>query len=614
MKYTYTFIIYLLVVSFLSQGCEKEEEKNDNNVSIKTKISGQLHIRENEPVFIDYEISGTQIDSISLALNHEIHQTHYIPQDGFHTSISESGYYQAELVVFHHSGLTTKSDEFTINCYGYNTPNLRYEITNANGQNHYFVGEQLLIRPYSWTEGFELEECSEVSCYFNGQLLGTLTQGPYIFESQVITKPNNEIEIKFIDKDQIPANVIDQLDVPFDENPEVEINLPNQAENNFFSDHDVRIGYSIHDNTYIDYLEVYFNNELKQTIDIDKEYDFGTFVLDTLAIGKYSFHLIAYDDRGYSTSSNTINFSLHPNIDLNFHDNIYEFETTNNPNLVYGLAKSKLIMINPIDASISEIDFIDEVSNCMDYDSENNLLYIGFTNGKIRSYQFENQQMDVITDSYFTNIQDLVKDPNSDNIYLIDGSKLKSYNLVTENITSSDIELSENPCLAYHDYANCLIAGGENSSSGNKFYKMQFENNEWLQMDWERFGGYVAEIITNPINNQILLRGNRQSGYIFDIENFGDALHVIEASYPESIAFNHDFSQIVIGVDTDNYLEFYNADNYEKTNQARLAFHTYEIPDPICNTSDGNIWLISSYNGMQNESKLRLVHMEWLAK
>ncbi len=302
---------------------------------------------------------------------------------------------------------------------------------------------------------------------------------------------------------------------------------------------------------------------------------------------------------------------MHKRLELGFDQRIFEFLNTMDEKLVYGLSTNQLYLIDPIEETIDQtIDLEYQNAISMTYQESSGQLYIGFESGQIQRFDRLSQTFENINIDLFTNVKDLAIDLNQEVLYLLENAKLYAYRLNTQDTVSSSIEFSDNASLAFHKSSNSLIVGGNEESSGNRFYQLQFENHLFSELKYQRFGDFTKEIYPNQKSNMLLLRSGRHSGSIWGIENFGEHIHYLDLTYPECVAYSYDFSQIALGIDIDKELYIYSANSYTEIKRLRLPIDAYESIDVMCSSHNSEKWMLSIVNGMQSKAKLIFLNSE----
>jgi hypothetical protein len=602
-------ILCFFFLAILFSNCTKEL----NEVTISTQTNSSISTKENALTHIDYQISGKNIDSICLFVDGMLHQSHTEAKNEFGFRITEKGEHSALLRVYYMGGAFKSTESIRIYCNPYTLPRLDFNITNINDQEDYFVGEKLLIEPYSNSDFFDFNDCKQVSLFLNGDSLSTGFEAPFIFETGVLTNKHYTLRVDYIDKDDTYVSLEKEIEIPINPQTELEFKFMYNWENhgNYFNDKAVEFRINAHENTSIDRLEIFIEEVLVHTIPVNQSYFFGSLVLDTLSPGTHHIFCRVHDDRNHQLDSEILTVHMHKSIQLSFEDRIIEFLNTSNENLIYGLSAHQLYLINPIEETIDQmIELEYQNANCMTYKESSDQLYIGFENGQIQRFDHLTMTFENINTDLFTNVKDVAVDLNQEVLFLLENAKLFAYQLNTQDTVSSSIEFSDNASLAFHHAGNTIIVGGNEESSGNKFYKLQYENNTFNELKSKRFGNYTKEIYPNQKSNELLLRSGRHSGSIWGIENFGEHLYYLDLSYPESVAYSYDFSQIALGIDSYRELYIYNASSYAEIHKLKVPIDTYESIHVMCSSHDSDKWMLSIIKGMQSQAKLVFLRTE----
>ncbi len=270
-------LLYFLLFAIILSGCTKEL----NEVTISTQTNSRISTKENALIHIDYQTSGKNIDSICLFVDGMLYQCHKEAEGDFGFRITERGEHSALLRVYYMGGAFKSTESILIYCNPYTLPMLDFNITNINAQEDYFVGEKLLIEPYSNSGFFDFNDCKQVSLFLNGDSLSTDFEAPFIFETNVIANKHYNVRVDYIDKDDTYVSLEKEIEVPINPQTELEFRFMYNWENhgNYFSDKAVELKINAGENTSIDRLEIFIEDALVHTIPVNQSYYFGSLVI-----------------------------------------------------------------------------------------------------------------------------------------------------------------------------------------------------------------------------------------------------------------------------------------------------------------------------------------------
>jgi len=601
------FIFFILfLASFL--GCTKVFDE----VTVEMHLDQYFGAKGKYPKDIPYTAHGDKIDSICLIVDGVIHNTQYQPEKSIVLMGEPNTRPVLAIAVYHHSGLITYSERVQISVSSYYKPDVSIDITNINNDDEYFIGEQLLFKFSSHTYGFDINDCQQMNLKINGQDLGTLTARPFRFQSHVITTKVNKIELEIKDVLGVIHNYEETIEVPINPPTELEFRLSsnNGATSLSFNDAPVRLHVDAHENTKIDHIDYYLDQELAQVVNVNSSYYYNDSNIDTLSVGRHELYCIITDDRGNTVQSETFLINMNKVINIDFDDKFIDTKTTNSESIIYALSKSKLFIINPVLEEISNtliLPYPNAIS--FDYVEEQQMLFIAFESGQIVVWDETLSSFTDVCTSIFSNIRDIEIDYVHQKAFLISNAKLYSYDLTSGDTVCSTIPLEENSCLAFNKMDDNIIVGGNTLSTGNKFYKMKFESGSFIRMTQKRFGRFVDEIYINPNSNELIFRSGRNSGTVWDIDDFGNDNVYFEITYPSSVAYNYDYSEIVLGEDTDNKLHFFDARTYQELYEFKLPYITYESTTFLIPAHDPKKWVIFINIGMHSEAKIAFLNL-----
>jgi len=131
--------------------------------------------------------------------------------------------------------------------------------------------------------------------------------------------------------------------------------------------------------------------------------NFKQIPLGNLSAGNHEFYCTAYDDRGKSTKSSILPVKVYPTFIID--NNINDFEYSGSANTAFMISDSKLYVIDPGQEQLSKvIDLPYQDAIAISFATEGNNLYIAFKQGKLVSWNIDNQ---AFIDVYLTDISNL---------------------------------------------------------------------------------------------------------------------------------------------------------------------------------------------------------------
>jgi len=189
----------ILALLFFFSSCTKEF----NQVEVVMHLNNYVGIHAHVPYPIEYAIKGDKIDSIGLFANDEMVSVQKIPEKEIIYLAENSGRYDMQMIVFHHSGLETKSEAVSLLVDEYSKPNLKLMIRSHSGSYSFSIGDSLQITVESTEYYFNLYSIQQIHMYINDNDLGIAEDVPFIFQTPKITQAVNHVFYEIIDRNNL---------------------------------------------------------------------------------------------------------------------------------------------------------------------------------------------------------------------------------------------------------------------------------------------------------------------------------------------------------------------------------------------------------------------------
>lgn len=554
------YILTIILMWFLVAGCKKEA---DPGIRI-TNLAQSQTVFESDTLRIQYHASTTGLDSVCLVINDVKQETQTAPLNFFNYIPTGEGSWLAQLRLdaYYKSGIVKSTEIYYINVSNLITPPLRYLVSRFDGLSNYFVGEKLSITIQA-IEG-DLKEFKKIKVYLNEIDLGTSIAAPYIFISEAVVKSENTINVELTDQSNRIHHVKMQMTVPVNTPPVVTyyLNYNENAEHGaYLSSDSISTVFSGFDNIKIDHVDVILDNQKVTSFIINNSSGHKVINLGYLPTGSHSVYCNTYDDRGLSSKSVIIPFSVFGGFELA--DPILDLEYSDKAEITFALSKSKLYVINPVREELTkviELPYSDATS--MDFVPEENSMYIAFNQGKLFRWNGSSQLFSEIALSAIPGIQDIEIDAVH-NAVMISNNKLLFYNILTGKRSSGAVALNDGATLVFDKSEKLVVSGGFPHSSGGYIYehKLISDSLHYLRRDYT--GGFAEKIQLDPTNNRYIISG--RSGYrtgvtTYDLISFS-IVGVLNVLYPLYATFSTDGNLVFVGDDNNHNISVFDPKN-----------------------------------------------------
>jgi uncharacterized protein (TIGR02145 family) len=563
-----------------------------------------------DTIQINYSITNAPIDSVCLFINNSNTQTQVIPKNSFTTVFDSVGVYKIVLRAYFSNGSIKSSIIKLIQVNNLINPNIFLHCTRIDGDQNYFVGESLkiTIRPkWDWVD---LGKFIQASFFLNDIELGTTSEQPYQFATDVITETDNKIKIELIDTAGHVYIINEVLYVPINTPPKINFGFKHYntiLSGYYFSTDPIFFSTNGEDNTEVSYINYYVDDRFVGSDTIEEEYFvFLEKKVDTIGIGKHSCFCIAYDDRGDSTISDTLEFVVYKS--FSFGEKFIDIDVYKNKDITYALSASKLYRIDN-ENEIVEAEYTLPYANPIGlYMSEiSGLLYIGFNNGTIINFNDDSRAFVTVVQQLVSNMSDFEIDDDLDIVITIANSNIQLINLNSNKIYNSNVSLESGSSLAIDTNNKLIIAGGNPGISRSDIFKLSYNSDSVFVLLKKDLGGYADKIILDPFGSNFLVlpytRVYNTGYYTYDISDFSELGKYSRYNLHRG-CYGNLKSQFYAGDDFNNQICVFNKADFSLANEYYIPNKTYMDFDKIISSANDTKLIISTVHTFDGNMRL----------
>ncbi|TVQ14514.1 MAG: hypothetical protein EA361_07680 [Bacteroidetes bacterium] len=528
-KVNHALIFIVSVVLFwVNISCEKElEEKYD--VFILTLHSETYNpIQVGRTLEIAYELSNTNIDSLSLLVDNQIVAFSSDTIGSFFYSFDCAGTYFLQVDIYRNNKVVASSYVYEVLATNNLISNFLVRFLRYDSNPQVFVGESLKLLIRSRMDMYD-ELLTKATVYFNGDSLDTFTTAPpWSLITPETSSVGNLVEIEITDTLACTYRIKFPIEVPENTPPEITLSIfPKYflSEDYYYPWHTPQLSLEGRDNTMVSHADFYINGSYFGTKEIDEKIFYSEiYDVEGLSAGIHDVYCIAYDDRGLSTVSNQVTLVVYEGCEQE--ENIVEVARASG-NKVYAISSGKLMLIdyNHL-CNIAFFELPDNTATSMAYAREAGKIFIGFENGDIvRFEEASGQFYPVFSDPSIVNIQDMDVDYESSKLLFVSASHLHMYNLMNETLATVSPPVFQGSKLIINKDSKFLITGGKLNSSGFNLYRYYYGHNGLVPTDDNVFFAqtYFKRLSKRPGYNQFVTSaryGSHAYGF-FDYEHTG---------------------------------------------------------------------------------------------
>jgi len=602
----------LLLAGILLFSCEKD--KNSPTIQISDfDFHHSYYVRDT--IAIEYTVTGSDFDSICLYANDELYKTQTNLENVIYFISQSSKDYDIHLKIFYNSGKYNESKPIHIDVYYLGNPELTLVCTRIDGDRNYFVGEKLNITVKPKWVSTNLSYIKQVTLFLNNENLGTRYVQPYSYETPVISKPDNMVTLQLIDTANHVYIVEIPLDVSFNTPPAIEFGFKhynNHLAGYYYSTDPIIFSIKGTDNVVTSNVDFYLDGKYLATDSINLNYYvYRELEVDTIKPGKHTAYCIAFDDRGDSTIAEVISFVIYKTIDTK--DKITDIERTDTKSIVYAASKTKLYILNPESEVITEIiELPFQNATSLDYISAENKLYIGFSNGRLISFDEDANKFTTILNTALPSIEDLRIDSELHVAVIISGLNIYLLDLITKSLTLGPVTVFEGSTLIMDEANKIVIAGGDPGISSSKLFRLQYNSTSITLLAQKVFQQYIEKLILKPGSTIFTImdyhRTYNLAYYTYDYTDFAKKGQY-NCNQPQAACYSTDGNIFFIGNDIENYIKMYNAANFSLLDSLYIPLTDYNDVDHILTNTYSSKLVIATRNVFYDEVKIIFVRL-----
>lgn len=605
-KHKYLFIT-LLAAFILFNSCNKEKE-TEVAVTIDIEIDS-YNFTVQDTITIEYAVHGNSPDSVCLYENSILVDIQYDIEGIFNFIANNSGAITIK-ANYYKDGSIVESNSVLININKLKSPELSFKITRIDGEESYFIGEQLLIDIYPRWPINDINDFKKITLFINGDEIGTKTSPPFTFETYPIQYKGNILHAELTDNENRVHLIPHELSVTVNTPPEIDIGISYHMYLEvgiFITGDQIILNYEGNDNVLVEYIDFYVDDQYHSTDSIKSDWFFSeTFKLDSLSVGEHNITCVAVDDRNESTTAEPLPIIITQAYKLE--EEVMETEVTENNNIIYAISKSKLLVIDPVNeiiTNIVELPFPDATS--IDYTSENSTLYIAFKDGQIITWNNNSGSFTTISNSVLNNIDDIEIDYSTNTAITISNNNLIALNLSTSVYILKELYLFDGSCLSFDENTKQIIVGGKPLTSGNMFYSCLLHHDSIQIIDYKQLSGFTYRTDIHP-NGVDLIAYSKHSNtglYKYDIADFGNQIGVFSMRNPKSGIISNDGTKFYSGNNLEGEVFVFDYSTCDQIGTYQIPLHDYEYINNIIPVRDMTKLVLTTYT--INYSDVRLV-------
>lgn len=594
---------YLLIafVIFTLFACEKDKTNPLRKPSIKivTPI-GDLSIRMNNVLKMQVKADDPdgEIASVAFYSNNQLVFDDTTEPFEHMFKFTETGYHNIKAIAMDNDGLSATSDTIRVSVDDVIRPQV-----SVNNEPSYSILENDEI-VFNVSASSQNGPIIKASLFLNEVLLGEDTSLPFQFTCDTLSAGVYMVHATAEDNEGIIGTSY-SYSITVQENtpPTISFYSPNSSKFEFMPGEDIRIYCSANDaDGQVEKVEYYANDNLISTRTSD--YDF---YWKNQPSGTYSLYAKAYDNKGAITTSDTITIKIMPGIIID--GVISDLEYSESDNLVFGLNQTynKLLLINPVDETMSEVNLPYSQPLSMDYSIQEKKLYIVYKfTGSVSVWDNETQSLSTINFSANDDGRVVRVDSKNRRIYVLSTDGLYILNMDNGSVIASN--LSINGASMEIDTENQLVFTAKEGGSPASIYKYSVVGDviSLIQVN-NSCGSNPRKIAMNPNKDFLIIpagggNGNYYTTYAYDTEDVTNILGEYSiGTYPKYATFTPDGNKLLgtNGDPYDNYI--YVMDSYSFFQSEKKYLPNVNDYVRISPNSSGNKIVAYTYNDYNND-------------
>jgi WD40 repeat protein len=431
--------------------------------------------------------------------------------------------------------------------------------------------------------------------FINNHLFGVDTTCPYTFRWDSIPAGEYQIHGTAVDdKGRTGISEVQFLTVHANTPPSIRISYPGGQNIQFAPGQAINIYLEASDpDGPIKYIELYANDQLLTTLEGHQD----VFVWGNALSGEYDLVAKAYDDRGGVGISASVRIRVMPGIldDGVISDLIY----SSNDDLVFGISQTqnKLLLMNPFDATHTDITLPYSQPIAMDYSIQDQKLYIIYKfTGSISVFDQITQSLSEIEFSVADDGRDICVDALNRRIYVLSTTGLHILDMQNGNVLLNATAI-QGASMVIEPNNQWLFTASVSSSASIYKYSVEGDVLNLIQTN-SNAGSYSGTISIHPDGDYVVLPCSGGNGpgytmYAFSTADLNNVLGEFSVGVnPRFAAFSRDGKYLIACNGYENKIHVMNAHTYVKVKQIDV-YNLGTYVRMATNYSSGNLTVFS---------------------
>jgi hypothetical protein len=459
----------------------------------------------------------------------------------------------------------------------------------------------------------QITKYKEITFYLNGENLGIKYSLPFVYETGIIDRTENTVELAMVDKENHIYSEVMQLTVPVNTPPEIEYEFKYKygvKPGYFFSIDPIVFSTSGSDNVNIHYIEYYIDGNFYITDTVNTDYlTYHEIDARLLSAGEHTSYCIAYDDRGISTTSETLHCVIYGTVQID--QDIVDIERTLNANVVYAITDSILYKINPVDENIEQqfpLPYLG--ASCVKFDSETQRLYIGFQDGHLVYFEELSNNFTTIPSTSISDITDLEIDHSLNRAMIVSNEKIVlfdlSSDLILDEFSSTEIINS----LAIDKQNKIVIASANPHSTGGYLYKLNYSASS-ISLNQQKYGiGFPLKIQFKSNYEVFTVITNGSHGFnSYYTNNLATAGRFSETYSVGTGCYSSDGSRFFMDIILDDLIDFCSTSDYSIYQTCYLPLESHNQVEFLTTNSDDSKLIVLTDNVFYDDVMLVFINI-----
>ncbi len=478
MKKLLYFIPLIIIITF---SCTKEL----NKVELTFDFTKRITLNIGDRIYMPYSVTGKNIDSICLFTNNQLYLSKQSATDSMIFYAYQAGNFRTYIRVYHHGGLFIEETGPEIFINEYVDYQLDMLISAFDGSDEYFIGNALQIELVSEDDAINIENLREVSLsleYGETQFTETKNTAPFVFRTPLITSGSLRIKFEVLTEHYRKIEFEKIVVLEQDEPPIITFLNGYDVKKDHVSFDSVYLSIKVRDNYRVDKVEIFANDALVKTVEPWDDFYYEEVYFSDLLIGENAFYVIATDHNGNIVESEHQTTMIHSAI--TFDGYIRDHVRINeHPDQVF-LTNSQLVFIDSqTEKLIKTVDLPKSFGKALDYNSDNQRLYIGINEGAIFYYDLNTNQFGSLFDYYFEGITDIEVDLLHDRLVIVHNSQISVARMSENKSFTLDIDFDNFNDHVYFPEEQNILVTNRYGFYDDHFFKIRIDDESYLILD-----------------------------------------------------------------------------------------------------------------------------------